>query len=452
MREVLNRAVEESDKRSGRLVRCYLAVLEILSAEPDLTVAADRILEEILAATGCEAAALRLRDGRGDYPFFASRGLDQEVLKSENSLCRRSSSGRIEFDSAGRPVLEGLCGAVIRGELDGSQPVVTRLGSFWTPVLPEVIASGPWRVLGSRGLPPLSEFPSAALVPLRRAERTLGLLQLLGRGPDGPDRQAMVFLEEVAGRLACAVECYWLIRDLQNTTRAYEDMQRKGEGLMAMGELASRLAHEIKTPLASVMLSATRLRRLADGGDKMADLASHICKSVANLDETVTPITGSVGRPQLEFEAVDVNEVLEEAVGLIAPRAETQNVGVHWDTRNGIPKVRADVKYLRRAILNLLVNALDTMPDSGVLGVATRTASDSCVEIVVEDTGPGIDPHAVEGLFKPFRTTKRDGTGMGLSIVKRIMELHSGAVTIGPRPERGTEAVLRLPAGGLGED
>jgi two-component system sensor kinase FixL len=183
----------------------------------------------------------------------------------------------------------------------------------------------------------------------------------------------------------------------------------------------------------------------------MRPLAEHICKSVASLGDTVTTVTGSVGRPPLEFEILDVNGVLEEAVSLVAPRAETQGVSIHWDTQENLPKVWVDAKYLRRAILNLLVNALDTMPSSGVLGVATRKARDESVEIVVEDTGPGIDPHAADGLFKPFRTTKAEGSGMGLSVVKRIMELHSGSVTIGPRPERGTEAILRIPIRGHDE-
>ena len=110
------------------------------------------------------------------------------------------------------------------------------------------------------------------------------------------------------------------------------------------------------------------------------------------------------------------------------------------------PPVSADPHYLMRAFLNLLVNALDVMPTGGILSLETACSGDGNVRVTIGDTGPGVEREEAQALFKPFETSKPGGTGLGLGIVRRIVEIHSGAVTLRPGKGGGTEAVVTLPA------
>jgi signal transduction histidine kinase len=141
-----------------------------------------------------------------------------------------------------------------------------------------------------------------------------------------------------------------------------------------------------------------------------------------------------------------VSEVLESAVSLVAPRATEQRVGIVRDETDELPPVSADAHYLMRAFLNLLVNALDVMPAGGILSLETARSEEGDIRVTIGDTGPGIESEDAEALFRPFETKKPGGTGLGLGIVRRIVEFHSGTVTLRPGKGGGTEAVVTLPA------
>jgi signal transduction histidine kinase len=152
--------------------------------------------------------------------------------------------------------------------------------------------------------------------------------------------------------------------------------------------------------------------------------------------------------PKLELVEVNVNEVIEEAVSLMEHRAAVQNVSIIREYNEHLPKIKVDSNVLMRALLNLIVNALDVMPSSGTLRLLTKKAErKEFVDIIIADTGPGIDPNEVESLFKPFSSKKSGGSGLGLAVVRKIVELHSGTTTLRRAAIEGTEAVVTLPVG-----
>ena len=294
-------------------------------------------------------------------------------------------------------------------------------------------------------------YESVGIFPLRSRGEIVGLLQVNSRVPGRFDPETVLFLEKVAGAVSGAVVAAWSREDLERLRREFEDARRGAVNLVAMSEMASSLAHEIKNPLASMMLSANRLRRLAKGGEKLEPLAEHLCAAIQSLGETVTRITESLGQPRLELAPVSVNEVLEAAVHLVAPRAANQKVRVIRELDERLPVAAADASFLKRAFLNVLVNALDAMPAGGRLRVVSRPTGPGQIEVVIADSGPGIDARVADKLFRPFVTTKAEGTGLGLSIVRRIMELHRGSAELRPGSAGGAEAVLRLAAAGGGQ-
>jgi signal transduction histidine kinase len=139
-----------------------------------------------------------------------------------------------------------------------------------------------------------------------------------------------------------------------------------------------------------------------------------------------------------------LRKLVEELLGSLAPQLAAQSIRATADVPEDRP-VTADRDMLRRAVLNLLLNALDAMPDGGLLRVRASAGPEG-LQLAVADTGPGLSDDARRRAFEPFFTTKPGGTGLGLAIVCRIAEVHGGEVTAANGPDRGATFTLRIPA------
>ena len=446
------------------LLSPYLRILEALldgsGAGDDFHSAAKTLLGEISTATGCEAVGLRVHDRRDDYPYFVFDGFDESFVEKESRLCHRDAAGAVERTLGGRSVLECVCGAVLRGQADPVLPFFTPGGSFWTNSTTDLVAGGELAGAGLdvRGTCMERGYESVALVPLRRpvgkhgapGGRTVGLLQANSRRRGRFTPEIVGFLERVASHAAAAVEAAWRREEFEQLTKEFEERRRGVETAVALGEMAAELAHELKNPLAGMMLSATRLRKSLVGMEdeaRLVAIADHLVSSINTMSDTVSRIGGGTREPRLDRREANLNEVLESATALVAPRASEQGVTVIRNVQEDLPPVSADAHFLTRAFLNLLTNALDAMPSGGILYLGSKAPGDGSVRIAIGDTGPGIAPEEAELLFRPFQSAKPGGTGLGLGIVRRIVELHSGSVSLGPREGGGAEAVVTLPVG-----
>jgi len=226
-------------------------------------------------------------------------------------------------------------------------------------------------------------------------------------------------------------------RELQNHVRILsEDLEREREKrirlerLAAMGEMAMELAHEIRNPLASIELFASML----DG-----DHADQIVRSVRLLNHSVTNIL-QFGRPIVPSPSrVSLNELLEGIRTLIQPMADQKRVSLGVACQSDCELV-ADHELLHRMLLNLVLNALRETPTNGSI----RLTAVHGVTITVEDNGPGISEPAITRIFDPMFSTHRDGCGLGLPIVKRIVDSHNGTIRV-ESSNRGARFVISLP-------
>ena len=216
----------------------------------------------------------------------------------------------------------------------------------------------------------------------------------------------------------------------------------------AWGEVARRLAHEIKNPLTPIQLSAERLQmKLADkldGGDAemLARSTQTIIKQVQAMKRMVDDFRDYARMPAPEFAQVDLNELVGEVLGLY----ESSRAVIERRLAPGLPPVWGDVTQLRQIIHNLLRNAEDAQEagQSPVIGISTR-ALESHAELVVADNGPGFPAELMARVFEPYVTTKERGTGLGLAIVKKIVDEHRGRIDIANRPPVGAEVRILLP-------
>ncbi|HKJ77087.1 MAG TPA: ATP-binding protein, partial [Gammaproteobacteria bacterium] len=221
----------------------------------------------------------------------------------------------------------------------------------------------------------------------------------------------------------------------------------------AWGEVARRLAHEIKNPLTPIQLSAERLRHkyLRQMGPEDAEVlerATHtIIQQVETMQEMVKAFSDYARTPELERRPIDLNALVREVLDLYGGDGQAE---IETALDPELPRVEADAGRLRQLLHNLVKNALESGGREGPvrLEVSTRCArEDTCrhVELRVRDNGPGFPEQVRSQLFEPYVTTKRKGTGLGLAIVKKIVEEHGGMLGADNRAEGGAEVTIRLP-------
>ncbi|MBK8578990.1 MAG: HAMP domain-containing protein [Candidatus Accumulibacter sp.] len=220
----------------------------------------------------------------------------------------------------------------------------------------------------------------------------------------------------------------------------------------AWGEVARRLAHEIKNPLTPIQLSAERLQmKLADhlsGVDAqvLARSTQTIITQVQAMKRMVNDFSDYARLPAPELAAVDLNALVLEVLGLY----ETSRATIETKLAPRLPPVWGDTTQLRQIIHNLLRNAEDAQEalDAPFIAISTRRA-EGLAEMVVRDQGPGFPPEIIARVFEPYVTTKARGTGLGLAIVKKIVDEHHGRVRINNRQPAGAEVSILLPLASL---
>jgi signal transduction histidine kinase len=220
------------------------------------------------------------------------------------------------------------------------------------------------------------------------------------------------------------------------------ELARKNR-LADLGQMASHIAHEVRNNLVPVTLYLSLLRRRLSDDSGSVDILDKVGAGCIAMDATVNDLLNfaSENNPQLRNFTLD--RLADDVLGTLAPQLSAG----HISTRVDIPRslgISADYGMLRRAILNLALNAIDAMPDGGELNISACAGRHGC-EIEVCDTGPGLTDEARRRAFEPFFTTKSNGTGLGLSIVYRIAEVHGGEIVAGNCPEGGAVFTIRLP-------
>jgi signal transduction histidine kinase len=209
------------------------------------------------------------------------------------------------------------------------------------------------------------------------------------------------------------------------------------ERLAALGEMAAGVAHEIRNPLSGINLFASILSRdLADRPESQR-LAERISGGVRALDGIVGDILVFAGQSAIDARPVRVDRAVEAALDLAEARKRALSTRFHVDPAMVGTTVMADADQLERALLNVVLNAIDAAGQAGQVWIAAaeRPGGLTCIEVA--DDGPGVDPASVDRIFNPFFTTKETGTGLGLAIVHRILEAHGGRVEVGSRPGGG---------------
>jgi signal transduction histidine kinase len=238
-----------------------------------------------------------------------------------------------------------------------------------------------------------------------------------------------------------------IVAKVEEVTERMQQQQRellRTEQLSAVGQLAAGVAHEIRNPLTGIKLLVEAALRPGNPRALKPDDVAMIHREITRLEQTVQGFLNFARLPPPQRALCDLREIVDEARDLVRVRADQQQVRLEWDRPLEPVPVCVDRGQMTTVLVNLFLNALDVMPHGGELDV-DLDRTDAGPRLTVADTGPGIAPALADRLFTPFATNKPTGTGLGLSLSRRILEEHGGTIVAANRPAGGACFTLNLP-------
>ena len=250
------------------------------------------------------------------------------------------------------------------------------------------------------------------------------------------DRRVEATTGDEVGRLATAFNT--MVESLRRTLAQLSQRQ----AVAAVGEFASALAHEIRNPLSAIRLNLQRVEERLGSNAALRDPVSYALRDIARLESTVAGALRLARTGTMSMETLRLGDVIDAAIRTLRPEAIRRKLSI---ANCEVPPVaiHGNAAALEQLFLNLLINAVEAAPADGEVGVDVQLV-DGSVDIAVWDTGVGFPESARARAFEPFFTTKPEGTGLGLSVAKRIATAHGGQISLQSQPGR-TRVVVRLP-------
>jgi signal transduction histidine kinase len=250
----------------------------------------------------------------------------------------------------------------------------------------------------------------------------------------------------IVGILGMATIFYNQQNHLQKVKSLETEISRQ-ERLSELGNMAATVAHEIRNPLNSVSMGLQRLKgefTPIQDQDDYARFLDLMQAEVRRLNSIVEQFL-SLARPlNLKPEPLSIETFLNDITTLVAGEASSSNVKIDLKVDPGLPSLQADPNYLKQLLLNLILNGVQAMPRGGTLAIEARADKNS-LQLTVSDHGTGMTAETLTHIFEPYFTTKPNGSGLGLSIARRIAEAHGGTITVESEPGRGSRFRILLP-------
>lgn len=239
-------------------------------------------------------------------------------------------------------------------------------------------------------------------------------------------------------------------RELQNRVQERTEALHRAqteiaqtEKLAALGYLAAGMAHEIRNPLNSISLFTQLLREGAEEAE-VGEYLTKILKEVDRIDGIIHKLVDAANRSRLVVDDVRLDQVVQDSLEIFAPQIEARQVQVTFCCPEAPPPIKADRTELEQVFTNLLMNAIEELPQRGALAIDI-SSPEGLIEVRIRDNGGGIAAEHLDAIFKPFFSTKSRGTGIGLPVAQRIARLYHGDVCVEQTSQTGTTFLVSIP-------
>jgi signal transduction histidine kinase len=285
----------------------------------------------------------------------------------------------------------------------------------------------------------------AAAFPMLEDDRVEGLFVL------GPKRSGDPYFDVDVDLLTTLIaHATVAIKNAQLHRRMIimEGERRRAERLAATTALAAGIAHEIKNPLVAIKTFAELLPERYGDDEFRRDFSKVVIQEIERIDELIARLRG-LAAPVSRRLPTSIRPPLDETLALLRGRIEQAGITVVVSADEDLPDIEADHAQLKQLFLNILMNAIEAMPDGGELSIQLRRQADSDgtgVVVTIADTGTGIPVRLIDRIFDPFVTTKPDGSGLGLSICRSIADAHQATIRADNNPAgRGATVTIQFP-------
>lgn len=250
------------------------------------------------------------------------------------------------------------------------------------------------------------------------------------------------------------IATFGLFTDLRAMQRIEEDLEQthrmlmRSEKMAGLGRLAAGVAHEINNPMSGIMLYANLVQEELGVDHPLASDLQTIVHEAERCKVIVADLLEFSHQTTYEMELVNLNDVIRKTLTVLQHQPLFQNITIIRELTPELPPIYGNAIRLNQVVMNIVVNAVQAMEGKGQLRITSRIRANQDInEILIEDSGPGIDNHLLEKIFDPFFTTKAagEGTGLGLSVSYAIVKEHKGSIRVTSSPETGTTFTLRFP-------
>jgi signal transduction histidine kinase len=223
-----------------------------------------------------------------------------------------------------------------------------------------------------------------------------------------------------------------------------EERLGRAERLSSLGEMAAGISHEIRNPLGIIRSSAELLKKKVTKFDPTNTIPDIIVEEANRLNRIITDFINFAKPRSPNLVPCRIEEVIEKNITFLAMQIEENGYTIKQNYQNSLPEIQADAAMLYQSFLNILINSMQAMPNGGTIEIAIR-ANAKIVTINFEDEGQGISDEVIKKIWDPFFTTKEMGTGLGLGVVKNLIESHGGSIQIQNRSQGGARVTVELP-------
>jgi two-component system sensor histidine kinase HydH len=403
-----------------------------------------RALDTILKFSALLNSSLKIEDVLDHAMRYAEEFIEAEASsiyeldEEKNELFIRLARGekKIPLEGLKTNVGEGIAGRVV----DTGEPIV----------IPDVEKND----LFSDRFDKLTGFKTRSIicVPLTIRDKHIGALEVLNKKFEDPFTQAdLELLTGMAQQIAIALENAKLYQRLEEkmalTVRELKQTQEKlllSERLAAIGNLVQGVAHEIRNPIMTIGGFAYRIKNAIRDDQKLQKYIDIILEQTDRLEHLVRQVRKFADVQTASMSLDNIRSVIAEVLDRFHSVINKQDVKIITEIEKDLPLINMDSLQLVTALSNIFENALESMPNGGDLEL-TVSRKNNTVNILIKDTGIGIDQEDLNSIYDPFFTSKTMGAGLGLTMAHQIIANHDGDIRIRSNPGQGTEVTIRLP-------